>query len=98
MGLSDVEDAFSPQRLGLARSVTPGYVASGVALEVPWSNQNYVVFAYPDPAFHFAADSAEPFFAVLALYHDAVEAKQFGDYAQQFALSGVNHFVEVAFV
>ena len=79
MGVSEIclngEVAFFAQHLGLSMSVTPGYVAAGVALEFPWRNEDNIVFSDPDSAFHFAADSAQPLFAVLAFDHDAVEAQ-----------------------
>ncbi len=59
--------------------VPPNNITAFVALKIPRRNDNDVAVADPNAAFHFSADAAEAFFAVLAFDHDAVEAEEFGD-------------------
>jgi hypothetical protein len=61
--------------------VSPYDIATGVVLEVPWCDYDYVAFAYPDASFHFTAYSAEAVGAVLAFNLNAVKAEQFCNYA-----------------
>lgn len=77
--------------------VAPNNVAALVALKIPRRNDDNVTFANPDSPFHFSADSAESFVAVLAFYHDAVEPEEFRDDAQDFSFCRVDHLVECAF-
>ena len=60
------QDAFSAEIFGLCMRVAPNHITAFVALEIPWGNNYDVTFADPNASFHFAADSAESFFAVLA--------------------------------
>jgi hypothetical protein len=53
--------------------VSPHYIASSVGLEVPGRYDDYIAFADPNASLHLAADSAEPFCAVLAFDHYAVK-------------------------
>jgi len=74
--------------------VSPDNVSAFISLELPWRNNNYVAFTYPDAAFHFSAYAAEPFCAVLAFNHYAVETEQFNDYAEDFALPWISHLAD----
>jgi hypothetical protein len=61
------EDAFSAEIFGLRVRVPPNHIAAFVALKIPRRNNNNVAIPDPHAPFHFAANTAEPFFAVLAL-------------------------------
>jgi len=61
------EDAFSAEIIGLRVRVPPNDIAAFVALKIPWRNDHNVAFSDPNASFHFAADTAQSFVAVLAL-------------------------------
>jgi hypothetical protein len=75
------EKAFSAEIVGLCVRVSPNYIAAFVALKIPWRNDYNVAFSDPNASFHFAANAAEPFFAILALNPNAIETEQFHYYA-----------------
>ena len=75
------EDAFSAEIVSLRVRVPPNHIAAFVALKIPRRNNNDVAFPDPNAPFHFAANTAEPFFAVLALNQNTIETEQFHYYA-----------------
>jgi hypothetical protein len=75
------EKTFSAEIVGLRVRVPPNHIAAFVALKIPWRNKNNVAFSDPNASFHFAANTAEPFFVVLALNPNAIETEQFHYYA-----------------
>jgi hypothetical protein len=75
------EYAFSAEIFGLRVRVPPNHIAAFVALKIPRRNNNNVTFPNPNTTLHFAADTAEPFVAVLALNQNAIETEQFYYYA-----------------
>jgi len=88
---------FSAEIVGLRVRVSPNYIAAFVALKIPRRNKNNVAFSDPDASFHFAANTAQPFFAVLALNQNAIETEQFNYHAQNFAWRRIYHLADFAF-
>ena len=75
------EDAFSAESVGLRVRVSPNHIAAFVALKIPRRNNNNIAFPDPNAPLHFAANTTEPFFAVLALNQNTIETEQFHYYA-----------------
>jgi hypothetical protein len=87
-----------PQPIRLVSPVTPENVASRIRLEIPRGNQNNVAVSDPNSSLEFAANSAQSFFAVLALHHDSVGTKQFNSNTQNVILGRQNHVFQAAFI
>jgi hypothetical protein len=64
----------------VVRDVSPFGCLRVCRFEIPWTHNYDVAFAYPDSAFHFSSDAAEPFGAVLTFNLNAVESEQFCNY------------------
>ncbi len=70
-----------PQPSNLILSVSEKDVSTRLGLELPWRHQDDVTVSDPNTAFHFSSDSAESFFAVLALHHNSFASKHLHGYA-----------------
>jgi len=91
----NLQQAPSPQIVGLALRVAPDDVATLVKLEIPRTHKHDVIYSYPSTALHLPADSANPFAAILAFDEDAVVAQQLGGYPEHVRRCGENQIAEV---
>jgi hypothetical protein len=89
---------MASQPFRLVFPVSPENVASLVRLKIPGRNQNDVAFPDPHSPLQLASNSAQPFFAVLALYHDSFSAQHLNGYAQHIVCTWQQHFFKVSLV
>jgi hypothetical protein len=87
-----------PKPLSLIPPIPPENVAALVRLKIPRRNQNNVAFPNPHSPFQLASNSAQPFFAVLALYQESFSAQHFNSRAQHIVRTRQQHFLKVSLV
>jgi hypothetical protein len=86
--LSHLQVAVSSQPFSLISFVSPDDVASFVALEIPWGNQNDVSLSYPHSSFHLSSDSAEALLTVLTVDQKSIVTQHFFSYADDIVSHG----------
>jgi len=82
----------------LVLSVTPENVSSCIRLEIPRRNQNDVTFSNPHSPFQFSSNSAQAFFAVLALRQASFTAQHFNNHTQNVISARQQHFLKACLV
>jgi len=96
--LSHRKVTMTSQPFRLVSSISPENVAPLVRLKVPGRNQNDVAFPDPHSPLQLASNSAQPFFAVLALHQDSVSAQHFNSRAQHIVCTRQQHVFKVSLV
>jgi hypothetical protein len=89
---------MTSQPFRLVFPVSPENVASLVRLKIPGRNQNDVAFPDPHSPLQLASNSAQPFFAVLALHQDSFSAQHLNGYAQHIVYTRQHHVFKVSLV
>jgi hypothetical protein len=77
--------------------VPPENVSALIRLKIPRRNQNNVSHSDPHSSLQLASDSAQSFFAVLALHQDSVKPHHSDSYAQYIICRWQHHIFYLSF-
>jgi hypothetical protein len=77
--------------------VPPENVSTLIRLKIPRRNQNNVSYSDPHSSLQLSSNSAQSFFAVLALYQESVITHHLDSYAQYIICRWQHHMFYIFF-